>query len=150
MGKTTLAVGICLVLILSAMTLKAQQEYIRVAKDVSQSPRSYFEIGKPSYELKPTSTDQTRVSWKVDITDKGSRYHTLEVHIRFFDDQHFRVFEDTVWRVFIPADKTVTVTHETFADAKTAKAIRTAEVSTRVRGKAKGQQKSEPTPKNSG
>jgi hypothetical protein len=82
------------------------------------------------------------VSWKVDITDKGGRYHTVEVHIRFFDAQHSQLFEDTVWRVFIPAGTTVTVTHETLADAKIVKSIRNAEVSTRARGKAKRQQKS--------
>jgi len=142
MGKTTLATGITLVLMLFPVTLEAQQEYVRVAQDLSRAPRRYFEIGKPTYELRPTSTNQTRVSWKVDITDKGGRYHTLEVHIRFFDAQHSQLFEDTVWRVFIPAATTVTVTHETLADASAAKTIRTAEVSTRVRGKARGQQKS--------
>ena len=138
MGQRTLAMGISLVLFLSPVTLVAQQEYIRVAQDPSRAPRGYVEIGKPTYELRPTSTNQTRVSWKVDITDKGGRYHTLEVHIRFFDAQHSQLFEDTVWRVFIPAGTTVTVTHETLADASTAKSIRNAEVSTRVRGKAKG------------
>lgn len=137
MKKIALVLVAFTAIILSAMLVQGQQDSGLLAQMSSGAPRSYLEIGKPSFEVKLVSTEQTKVSWKVVVSDRGSRYHTLDIHIRFFDDKHAQVLEDTVRRVYVPVDEKVTVTHETITDASTASTIRTAEVSARQRGKAK-------------
>jgi hypothetical protein len=95
-------------------------------------------MGKPGYELTSLPNGKTRVSWKVDISNTAGRYQLLEVRIRFFDDRHAQVLEDTIKRVYVGAASTVTASHETLTDGKTASSIRTAEVSARQTGKAQG------------
>jgi hypothetical protein len=109
------------------------------AQMTSASPRSYIEIGQPSYELTPIPKGRIQVSWKVDVLDKGSRSHTLEVRIRFFDAKHSQVLEDTIRRVSIPVGLKVTLTHTTVTDARKANSIRSAEVSATLAGKARRQ-----------
>jgi tagatose-1,6-bisphosphate aldolase non-catalytic subunit AgaZ/GatZ len=137
MKRTAFGAMALLVISLSAMPVQAQHAPTVLAQMTSVSPRSYIEIGQPSYELTPVPGGRIQVSWKVDVFDKGSRSHTLEVHMRFFDEKHSQVLEDTIRRVSIPVGLKVTLTHTKVTDAKKANSIRSAEASARLAGKAR-------------
>jgi hypothetical protein len=133
---TALGLTALLVIILSVMPVQTQHTPIVVAQMTSASPRSYIEVGQPSYELTPVPGGRIQVSWKVEILDKGSRSHRLEVRIRFFDDKHSQVLEDAIRRVSVPVGLKVTLTHTTVTNAKKANSIRSAEVSAKLAEKA--------------
>ncbi|HYA03363.1 MAG TPA: hypothetical protein VEI04_09635 [Syntrophobacteria bacterium] len=126
-----------LVIILSVIPIQARRDPMVLAQMTSASPRSYIEVGPPSYELTPVPGGRLQVSWKVDILDTGSRSHTLEVRIRFFDDQHSQVLEDAIKRASVPVGLKVTLTHTTVTDARKANSIRSAEVSAKLAEKAR-------------
>jgi hypothetical protein len=135
MKVTALALVALVVTALTPTLVSAQHESTGVAQVIPWPSRSYIQIGKPSYELTSLAQGKTRVSWKVDISTTAGRYQLLEIQIRFFDDRHAQVLEDTIKRVYVGAGSTVTASHDTLADAKTASSIRTAEVSARQTGK---------------
>jgi hypothetical protein len=137
MKRTAFGAMALLVISLSAMPVRAQHAPTVLAQMTSVSPRSYIEIGQPSYELTPVPGGRIQVSWKVDVLNKGRLSHRLEVHIRFFDDKHSQVLEDTTRRLSIPVGVKVTLTHTTVTDARTANSIRSAEVSARLAEKAR-------------
>ena len=136
MNVTALALVASLVTALAPMLASAQHEPTVVAQLTPWPSRSYIQVGKPGYEFTSLTNGKTRVSWKVDISNTAGRYQLLEVQIRFFDDKHAQVLEDTIKRVYVGAASTVTASHETLTDGKTASSIRTAEVSARQTGKA--------------
>lgn len=135
MNFTALALVALLVTALTPVLVSAQHEPTVVAPLTRWPSRSYIQVGTPGYEFTSLPHGKTRVSWKVDISNTAGRYQLLEVQIRFFDDKHAQVLEDTIKRVYVGAVSTVTASHETFTDAKTASSIRTAEVSARQTGK---------------
>lgn len=137
MRRMILDLVVSAAIIFSTMTVQAQQESMLLAQIGSSTRRSYIEIGKPSYELTSISTDQTKVAWNVVVSNGGSRYHTLDIHVRFFDEERSQVLEDTLRRVYIRVGEKVTVSHEIITDTSIANVIRTAEASARQRGKAK-------------
>lgn len=137
MRRAALSLAASLVIILSALPLPTQHDLVVLAQTTPWVSRSYLEIGQPTYELTSLAPGQIKVSWKVDISNKASRAHTLEVKVRFFDDKHSQVLEDTVRRAYASAQSKVTVTHETLTDTKTANSIRRAEASARQTGKAR-------------
>lgn len=137
MNVTALALVASLVTALAPVLVSAQPELTVVAQLSPWPSRSYIEMGKPGYEFTSLPHGKTRVSWKVDISNTAGRYQLLEIQIRFFDDKHAQVLEDTIKRVYVGAASTVTASHETLTDAKTASSIRTAEVSARQTGTAK-------------
>ncbi len=135
MNVTALALVALLVTALTPVLVSAQHEPTVVAQLAPWPSRSYIQMGKPEYEFTSLPHGKTRVSWKVDISNTAGRYQLLEVQIRFFDDKHAQVLEDTIKRVYVSAVSTVTASHETLTDVKTASSIRTAEVSARQTGK---------------
>jgi hypothetical protein len=137
MRLTALALVASLVITLAPISGSAQHQPRVFAQLTPGLSRSYIRIGEPRYEVTSLPNGKARVSWKVDISNTAGRYQLLEIEIRFFDDKHAQVLEDTIKRVYVSAAATVTASHETLADAKTAKTIRTAEVSARQSGKAK-------------
>jgi len=136
MKSTALGLTALLVNILAVMPIQTQHGPMVLAQMIPASPRSYIEVGQPSYELTPLSNGRTQISWKLDILDKGSRSHKLEVRIRFFDDKHSQVLEDSISRVSVPAGLKVILTHTTVTTAKKANSIRSAEVSAKLAEKA--------------
>jgi hypothetical protein len=137
MNVTALALSALLVLTLAPMPVSAQHEPTVVVPLTPWVSRSYIQLGEPGYEFASLPNGKTRVAWKLDISNTAGRYQLLEVRIRFFDDKHAQVLDDTIKRVYVGAASTVTASHETFTDAKTASSIRTAEVSARQTGKTK-------------
>jgi hypothetical protein len=137
MKSTALGLTALLVIILAVMPVQAQHGPMVLAQMTSVSPRSYIEVGQPSYELTPVSDGRIQISWKVDIFDKGSRSHKLEVRIRFFDDKHSQVVEDAIRRVSVPVGLKVILTHTTVTTAKKANSIRSAEVSAKLAEKTR-------------
>jgi hypothetical protein len=137
MRLTALALVASLVMTLAPMSGSAQHQPRVLAQVAPWASRSYIQIGEPKYEVTSLPTGKAKVSWKVDISNTAGRYQLLEIQIRFFDDKHSQVLEDTIKRVYVSAAATVTASHETLVDAKTAKTIRTAEVSARQTGKGK-------------
>jgi len=137
MNVTALALVAALVMTFAPIPGSAQHEPTLLAQLTPWASRSYIQMGKPSYEFMSLPNGKTRVSWKVDISNTAGRYQLLEVQIRFFDDKHAQVLEDTIKRVYVGAASTVTASHETLTDAKTASSIRTAAVSARQTGKAR-------------
>lgn len=137
MKGTALGLTALLVIILAVMPVQAQHGPMVLAQMTSASSPSYIEVGQPSYELTPVPGGRMQVSWKVDILDKGSRSHRLEVHIRFFDDKHSQVLEDAIRRVSVPVGLKVALTHTRVTDAKKANSIRSAEVSAKLAEKAR-------------
>jgi hypothetical protein len=125
------ALVVSLAITLANISGSAPQQPTVLAQVTPWASRSYIQIGEPSYEVTSSPNGKARVSWKVDITNTAGRYQLLEVQIRFFDDKHAQVLEDTIKRVYVGAGATVTASHETLADAKTATSIRTAAVSSR-------------------
>ncbi len=130
MKTASLWTPVLFIIALAVMATPALHGYTAVAQTALRLHHGHPEIGKVSYELGRMSTDKTAVSWKVVVSDAGSRLHAQDFRIIFFHANHSPVLEDTVGRVFVPANRTVTVTHRTITDARTANSIRTAEVST--------------------
>jgi hypothetical protein len=137
MKSISLGLTALLVIIISIIPVQAQHDPMVLAQMTSAAPRSYIEVGQPSYELTPVPGGRIQVSWKVDILDTGSRSHTLEVRIRFFDDKHSQVLEDEIKRASVPVGLKVTLTHTTVTDAKKANSIHSAEVSAKLAEKAR-------------
>jgi hypothetical protein len=137
MKVTALSLVASLVMALAPISISAQHQPTVLAQLTPWASRSYIQTGKPGYEFTSVPNGKTRVSWKVDISNTASRYQLLEVQIRFFDDKHGQLLEDTIKRVYVGAASTVTASHETLTDPKTASSIRTAEVSARQTGQAK-------------
>lgn len=137
MKVTAQALVALLVMMLAPISVFAPHESTVLAQLTPWASRSYIQIGKPSYEVTSLPNGKTRVSWKVDISNTAGRYQLLEVQIRFFDDKQAQVLDDTIKRVYVGAGSTLTASHETLTDAKTAGSIRAAEVSARQTGKAK-------------
>ena len=147
MRGTALALVASLFMALAPTSVSAQQQPTVPGQPTPWPSRSYIQLGEPGYEFTSLPNGKTRVSWKVDISNTAGRYQLLEVQIRFFDDKHAQVLEDTIKRVYVGAGSTVTASHETLTDGKTASSIRTAEVSARQTGKA---QRSAPAAKTLG
>jgi len=137
MKVTAHALVASLVMTLAPISVSAQHQPTVLAQLTPWASRSYIQTGEPRYEVTSLPNGKTRVSWKVDISNTAGRYQLLEVQIRFFDDKHAQVLEDTIKRVYVGAASTVTASHETLTDAKTASSIRTAAVSARQTGKAR-------------
>lgn len=139
MKVTAQALVASLVMTLAPISGSAPDESTVLAQLTPWASRSYIQIGKPRYEVTslPMPNGKTRVSWKVDISNTAGRYQLLEVQIRFFDDKQAQVLDDTIKRVYVGAGSTVTASHETLTDEKTAARIQAAEVSARQPGKAK-------------
>jgi len=137
MKVTAHALVASLVMTLAPISVSAQHQPTVLAQLTPWASRSYIQTGEPRYEVTSLPNGKTRVSWKVDISNTAGRYQLLEVQIQFFDDKHAQVLEDTIKRVYVGAASTVTASHETLTDAKTASSIRTAAVSARQTGKAR-------------
>jgi hypothetical protein len=137
MNVTALALMASLVIMLAPLSGSVPHQPTVLAQLTPWASRSYIQLGEPRYKVTSLPSGKARVSWKVDISNTAGRYQLLEVQIRFFDDKHVQVLEDTIKRVYVTAAATVTASHETLADAKTATSIRTAEVSARQTGKTK-------------
>ena len=137
MKVTAHALVASLVMTLAPISVSAQHQPTVLAQLTPWASRSYIQTGEPRYEVTSLPNGKTRVSWKVDISNTAGRYQLLEVQIRFFDDKHAQVLEDTIKRVYVGAASTVTASHETLTDSKTASSIRTAAVSARQTGKAR-------------
>jgi len=137
MKVTAHALVASLVMTLAPISVSAQHQPTVLAQVTPWASRSYIQTGNPSYEVTSLPNGKARVSWRVDISNTAGRYQLLEVQIRFFDDKHAQVLEDTIKRVYVGAASTVTASHETLTDAKTASSIRTAAVSARQTGKAR-------------
>jgi hypothetical protein len=137
MRVKALALVASLLMTLVAISVSAQHQPTVLAQPTPWASRSYIQTGEPSYEVTSLPNGKARVSWKVDISNTAGRYQLLEIHIRFFDDKHVRVLEDTIKRVYVDAASTVTASHETLTDPKTASTICSAEVSARQTSKGK-------------
>ncbi len=109
---------------------------ITPAQETSMPPSlkdASIEYAQVTYELGEESGGQIPVSWKVDLTNKDPKVHTIDVQVRFYDAQKTELFHDTAMRNLIPANGTITVSHTATVDAKQAQSVQSAEIATRAR-----------------
>ena len=128
MSKIFLACLLGMAVTLAALSALAQQ--------TSMPPRlkdASIEYGPVTYELGQESSGKIPVSWKVDLSNKDPKDHTIDVQVRFYDAQKTELFHDSVMRNRVPANGTVTVSHTATVDAKQAQGVQSAEMATRAR-----------------
>jgi hypothetical protein len=86
-----------------------------------------------TYELGEESGGKVPVSWKVDLTNNDAEDHTMDVQVRFYDENKTELFHDSVQRNRIPANGTITVSHTATVDAKQAQSVQSADTAARGR-----------------
>ncbi len=90
---------------------------------------SSIELSEVHCDFGQESDGKISVSWKVDLTNKDPKDHTVDVWVRFLDAQKAEAFHDSVAGSVVPANGTLTVSHTTTVDATKARSVTSAEAS---------------------
>lgn len=126
MHRITISVLFLLGLFGWSISAQAQQKSMlaRVA-----THESSIEVGDVTCDLGQESGGKISVSWKVDLTNKDPKDHTVDVWVRFLDLQNAEAFHDSVMGSKIAANGTLTVSHTIMVDATKARSVKRVEAS---------------------
>jgi len=90
---------------------------------------SSIEVSEVHADLGQEVDGKIAVSWKVDLTNKDPKDHTVDVWVRFLDAQKAEAFHDSVMGSKVPANGTFTVSHTTTVEATKARSVTRIEAS---------------------
>ncbi|HVO84104.1 MAG TPA: hypothetical protein VMU60_06755 [Syntrophobacteria bacterium] len=126
MQRITISVLLVLGLLGWSNFAPAQQKYMLALQSRNESP---IEVGEVICEFGEESGAKIPVSWKVNLTNKNPKDHTVDVQVRFLDAQKAEAFHDSVMGSKVPANGTLAVSHTITVDATKARSVKSVEAS---------------------
>ena len=126
MQRITISVLFLLGLFGWSISVLAQQRSV-LARVVTRE--SSIELGEVTCDFGQESDGKISVSWKVDLTNKDPKDHTVDVWVRFLDAKKAEAFHDSVMGSKVPANGTLTVSHTATVEATKARSVKSVEAS---------------------